>query len=88
MNIIWNYELEFKYEQTHYLPLGYKILSVQQQRGKICVWVQIDPDRDTQEVTFFIRCTGDEIKNSKSIVYLNTVQMDDGLVWHVFKEKN
>jgi len=87
MSIIYKYELN-EYETWLDLPKESKILTVQNQRNLICLWVWIDQSNLENVITrkFTIFGTGIDIPMSdKKYHYIGTVQID-WTVWHVFEE--
>jgi hypothetical protein len=86
MKKIYKYELEIKDCQTIILPFDYEILSVQSQNNKLVLWAMVYPDNSLQQVTFNIVGTGNPIAtDTQNWLYLASVQMFNGLVWHVFE---
>jgi hypothetical protein len=83
MKRIFKYTLEVAEEQVINLPFGFKILSIQVQAGKPCIWVLIDDAHDgTEEVYFYTIGTGhsaDLMPNN----FVGTYQYGP-LVFHVF----
>jgi len=74
------------HKHTIVMPVGARILCVQNQRGDICLWAEVCPEGPTEERTFIVRGTGWEYIPVRDEVYLGTVQVSDGaLVWHVFE---
>ncbi len=61
-----------------------RILSVQNQHNKITLWVMCEEKQEDEIVSFSIYGTGHTISRI-GMDYIGTVQMDNGLVWHVFK---
>jgi len=59
---------------------------VGEQNGQVYIWVEIDEDFmfDIKERTFFIVGTGHYIDNNSD--FIGTVQMKNGLVWHVYEK--
>jgi hypothetical protein len=67
------------------VPAGAEFLTVQMQRGKVCVWAIVDTDRLNEIEYFCIVGTGHPLADKPKFVhYLGTVQQDT-LVWHVFR---
>ena len=71
------------------LPWGYKILSFQLQNGKPVIWTLVDTNHAKDDELFFIYGTGNPIDNENVYltVYIGTIQLD-GLVWHLFSDRN
>lgn len=87
MITIHKYGLRIVDTQTLPLPRDHRILSVQEQRGEVCVWALVDTDSPPVSVRFWIVGTGHpfphELAYAKEDTYLGTVQAGP-LVWHVF----
>ena len=91
MEKICKYELEIADEQKINIPAFSRILSVQAQHDKLCLWAVVETEMPLSEIEILIVGTGNEcpegcwdnppIYNNK---FLGTVQMHNGLVWHVF----
>jgi hypothetical protein len=83
---IWKYPLELTDEQTVKMPLGAQILSVQVQRGHVCLWALCNELAPQTDRRIFIHGTG-HIVSAKNPKFLGTVQLEAGaLVFHVFEE--
>jgi hypothetical protein len=82
---IFKYTLEITDQQPLNLPTGSTLLSAREQNGMLCVWALVD---DTQEAkTLYNICiigTGNPMLLPDNAVFLDTVIMSYGLVWHVF----
>ena len=81
--VIWKYILEIRDVQTLLIPRKAEGLSVQIQRGHICLWVKVNPNAPTEERTFIIRGTGHPLPEGK-LSHIGSVQQHD-FVWHVFE---
>jgi hypothetical protein len=83
--VIYKYQLNVGLNEFQF-AVGAKILTAQLQNGAITVWVLLNPDtEETKSVNFFVVATGQETDfGLEKTTYLNTVQDDFGLVWHVF----
>ena len=84
---IYKYELRSLQDQQQIsLPKGYTILSVGEQNGSIMVWAAVDPDVEMQLVNIRVVPTGGKLFDELALhIFLGTVQMKNGLVWHIFK---
>lgn len=89
MEKIYKYPLEIKDEQVVLLPTGAKILTVQAQMDKPCIWAMVNPTSpNDQAFTIRIHGTGHAISDSDELEYINTVQLYGGkLVFHVFVKR-
>lgn len=70
------------------MPEYAEILSVQVQRGVICIWALGDPEQPLRKRTFDIFGTGHDIQCNGGIerIHIGTVQFNGGdLVLHVFE---
>jgi len=83
MKVIYKYELLIADNQKVELSEDFEILTVQNQDGKLVMWVLIDPDMPECKVNVNIIGTGNPIYNSSVGEYISTVQMGM-FVWHVF----
>jgi len=85
MRTIHKYTLECS--QSLRLPTGYQVLSAHGQHGKICIWVDIDPDEITIDTVFFdVLPTGDVIDEGIERKYIGTALIHDGnYVFHVYE---
>lgn len=88
MTKVFKFPLEMSDEQKVLMPVGAKVLTVQMQNGKPCLWAECNPDAECVYRTFLVRGTGhpiDEIEKE----YIGTIQLYGGsLVLHVFEIKN
>lgn len=93
MKTIYKYQLQIKDVQLLELPTNYRILSVKEQNGDLYLWAIVDTDAEGKtSIQIEIFGTGNPIDapdrflfDEDDYVYLNTVVMSNGLVWHVFK---
>jgi hypothetical protein len=94
MKTILKYKLDILDNQYIYIsmPIGAKILCVQEQGTDLCLWVLADTiseplvSRQIRAVSRQIRIigTGYVADDCYGEGYIGTVQMKDGYVWHVF----
>lgn len=86
MKTVYKYQLELVDDQTIKLPVGFEILSIQDQRGKIEMWCLVDDLALKLDFKFKIVGTGHPIHFDKSEWrHYSTVQKGE-LVWHIFGE--
>lgn len=71
------------------MPIGAKVLSIQEQHGEICIWALVDDNEVEKENRVFeVWVTGAEIYFDKEKEFLETVQLYNGsIVLHVFEVK-
>ena len=87
---LYKYPLDLSCEQPQSLslPAGAKILSMQVQHGRPCLWALVEPNAASECWTVRIVGTGAPFELQPHEAYLGTVQMNDGaLVWHAFGGK-
>lgn len=86
---IWKFILQITGEQTVMMPIDAQLLSIQMQRGNLCVWAKVETDGKLEPRKFEIIGTGHPIPSlvgtGQRRDHLATVQADMGLVWHVFE---
>lgn len=85
---IWKYELKVTDSQRTEMPTGAKVLSVQVQFEKPCLWAMVDPERIMEHRTFRIYGTGHIIDiNSNNLQFIGTFQVSGGgYVFHLFEQ--
>jgi len=86
MKTIYKYPLRIQGHQILELPKDQaQILHVGEQNGSITVWAIINTEQEEMEShNVWIYGTGHDIEDAEKLKHLGTVQMRDGLVWHVF----
>lgn len=89
MHTIWKFPLEVDDSQTITMPKGARILAVQVQHGRPCLWALVDANEDVRE-TVEIRThgTGHRIPegDARSYEYIATYQLQSGaFVFHAFR---
>ena len=62
-----------------------KMLYVGEQDNVLYVWAEVDTDFDLQEVKIEVIGTGWDIDDTLRRDYISTVQMRNGLVWHIYR---
>lgn len=82
--IIWKWTLEITDRQELHMPVGAKLLTVQMQHGKPCIWALCDENHERALRTIAIYGTGNPMPENPG-EYVGTFQVDSGLlVFHVF----
>lgn len=86
MKTIFKYEIDNNNLSVE-MHQNAKILTVQEQRGKICIWAEIDTSKDFELRHFVLMGTGHSFHNiPENIKYIGTVQLHNGdLVIHVYE---
>lgn len=83
---IYKYELKVEDEQVVKVPMNSRFITIQNQFGRIQMWLMVDPFEFEEEIK--IRCfgTGHDIPVDESnLLYMGTVQ-DMQMVWHFFRD--
>lgn len=81
---IFKYTLEVVPFQTITIPSSKgKILSVQMQNGKICMWIPVDPESDPKPCKFILVGTGGDMPEGEFVFHVGTVQVGE-FVFHIF----
>jgi hypothetical protein len=88
MLTIYKYELRCDHgaTQSFSIPEQHKVLSVQMQHGKVCVWILVNLKTPLTTLKFHVFGTGHEIETVLGLDYLDTVQ-EGPYVWHIFYTK-
>jgi hypothetical protein len=87
MKTIWKFELSPD-NMVLKMPKRAKVLSVQTQLGKPCIWALVDTENGFEERTFEIFGTGHEIPDDGAErIFLDTFQLHNGMfVFHAFEK--
>lgn len=82
---IWKYAIDDDV-RTFQMPVGARVLSVQAQFGRPCLWVMVDPDAPAiVERRFVIKTTGEKF-HADNLEFVGTVQVQNGaIVLHIFE---
>ena len=85
MRTVWKYELYADGEtQLRPMPRGATIVHVAEQRGSLCLWAEVDPNRSLVDRCFVVHGTGHPIEHDG--VYVGTlIHFGGDLVWHVYE---
>ncbi len=85
MLTIWKFPIEILDEFELQLPKDAKILTVQTQHNRPCIWALIDPTAEVVSKKFKIYGTNHKIPTLEGITYIGTFQVDNGnYVFHLF----
>lgn len=87
---IFKYELNLVSRQHVSVPKGSKILSVQSQNERLCLWAMVDQKEKPETRVMEVVGTEQAFKTldpDQSRVHLETLQQS-GMVWHIFEIVN
>ena len=85
-NTIWKFELKTNSMISINMPIGAKILTIQEQNGKPYLWALIDSEAKKENRVFCIHGTGHIISYIEAKKYIGTYQLMNGaLIFHVFE---
>lgn len=84
--VIWKYQLKITDQQAVEMPYEHNILSVAEQNGVLCMWVEVNPNAYLIDVDIEIIGTGNPIYHTVDYgrKFIGTVVMNP-FVWHVFR---
>ena len=86
MKTIYKYPVSAADEFSLELPIGARVLSVQEQRGEVQLWALIDTEAPKVVYRFALRGTGHPADGLESARFIGTFQLRDGLlVFHLFE---
>ena len=79
---------KFQFEAPHLaivtrLPAVATVVHVGEQEGKITVWIEFPMVAPCVNRRFIVAGTGDPVFDD--LLHVGTVQMSNGLVWHVYQ---
>ena len=81
---IWKFDIGESFDSWMEMPKGAKILSVQIQKGRLCLWAIVNPDAERVPRHIVVVGTGHELGFCNG-AFINTIQMAGGdLIWHIF----
>ena len=87
MTTIYKYPIEITDFQILNVPKESKVLTVQVQNGRACLWLKVDPSMPEEEMKVYIFGTGHPMP-VLDLDYIGSVQMFGGRgVFHVFLER-
>jgi hypothetical protein len=81
--VIWKWELEVTDRQVIDMPVATQFLTVQVQRGALCLWGIVTPGEDVEPRMIRVYGTGNPIPVDPGR-YIGTAQQGP-FVWHVFE---
>ena len=83
---IWKFPLEITDSQIIELPSDYNIIGVYNQKEKLVLYLEVDPDSPKKDYLFEIFGTGHPIPEIKGYrTFIGTCLFNDGdLVFHVY----
>lgn len=85
MNAIWKFPLPVLHDFSLLMPRDARLLTVQAQADRPCLWALVDPAAPVEPRQFRMWGTGHE-RAEEPGAYLGTFQLDGGaLVFHVFE---
>lgn len=79
---IWKYILAITDVQEMWIPAGAEFLAVAEQERELCLWAKVDPDADLMLRRIAVVGTGNPCQ--LEALFVGSVVMSYGLVWHVF----
>lgn len=83
MRRIWKYTLKLTDTQLE-VPLVFKPLSVNEQRGVLSLWAEVVPSNEHMSTrTICVRATGETLKGNEGR-FIGTAIMPSGEVYHVY----
>ena len=87
MNTVYKFELPTDDYFSVDIPEDAKVLTVQTQHQKPCMWVLLDPNKPTNKRTFRLAGTGHPItEDSEILLYIGTFQLFNGsFIGHLFE---
>lgn len=85
MNKIFKYPLKTKRQQVITLPIGAKILSIQNQKDIATMWALVDTEAPVEDITIETYGTGEQLPDYISMVDYMGSRVSDQFVWHYFK---
>lgn len=86
--VIWKYFVPVQDSFALDLPSGAMPLTVQAQRDRVCLWIQVQPENPREQRIFHVRGTGHVIDSDEVGEYIGSFQILNGdFVGHLFEGK-
>lgn len=86
MLTIYKFPLEITDSQVIKMPKGSRILSIKQQRNRVCLWAEVDTSEEIEDVTILCFGTGQVIPSYIKKEFIASLLLYSGdLVFHFFK---
>lgn len=85
MRTIWKFEIPISDAFSIPMPRAAKVLAVGEQNHGLVMWADVSTNQPKLPRRFSVRGTGNPIPHTYD-AYIGTVQMSNGLVWHVYEE--
>ena len=84
MKTIHKYALKPQGAQKVKMPEGAQILHAGEQEGSLFIWARVNTEHKPENRKIEVYGTGHEV-NEFDLEHISTVQMSNGLVFHVFE---
>lgn len=84
MRTIHKYQLDAPITKLM-VPAYSTLLTIHEQRGKICVWYEVDTDEPLEEKVFQIYMTGEEVSDCGKWHHGTVFLANGSLVLHVYE---
>jgi hypothetical protein len=86
MKTIWKYPIEIHEYFNIDMPKDAEVLSIQDQKGIICMWVLVNPHNQLERRGFRIYPTGQPVEYNGD--YIGTFQLSGGdIILHLFEDE-
>ena len=87
-SVVFRYHVPVDDNLTIDLPVGARILTVQEQCGYPYIWALVNPDAPIERRTFRLAGTCNTIECHGELLYVGTFQLRGGaLVFHMFETR-
>lgn len=81
---ILKYPLQIQFRQQLVMPYDFEVLHFALQNGVPTLWAAVDETSTPTEFDVYVVGTGQLIDIQPPCLFLGTVILDNGLVWHYF----
>lgn len=89
MHTIHKFILREVDRQRVMMPKDAKILSIQLQHEKLCIWAEVHDELQLEERKFLVFGTGNPLRVGCNDTFLGTVQTRSGaIVWHIYEDES
>ena len=85
MRVVWKYVMN-QSDCTFAVPVGAKFRHAAIQYGKLCLWLEVEPDYARVDRRFFAFGTGEEFDPARKEFRATVLTEGEVKVWHVYEE--
>jgi len=86
MKVVYKYDVEIKSCVRLRIPGGGKIIKAALQRGILRIWAEVNTKNGDHFRYIRILATGESFPEDVYLDYIDTIFLENGLVFHIYEE--